>query len=240
MDTLNPMRRLLLLAALAATVAGCATKSGPIGPKPVVKSIEIIPATLPTYYSLQNLSAVQFLVPIAALGYSMNSKEKAKQLTERLPAATFRIDDQLTNTVAELLRQKGYAVSVLSDAKRRPDSPDWFDYEQVPHSADALIHVYFSDVGVESPRSTTDYIPRMNVSVMSYTKQNKGYPYETTIYYGVDAKAGTEYSVVADPKHLYPDFDFMLNNLETVRENFKGSVKLVAERIAAQLHAALQ
>lgn len=234
------MLKTLLLTAFAALIVGCASKPVYTGPKPIVRTIAIIPATLPQYYSLQNLSAIQFLVPIANIGYAMNSKEKAKLLTERIPAISFRIDEDLTAAVAESLRSKGYEVTVLSDVKRRPNDPDSIEYESFPHSTDALLHVYFSDVGVVSPRTTTDYLPRVNVSAMTFVKQNRSYPYETTIYYGVDSKEGTDYSIAADPKHSYPDFESIINNLDLVRSNIRTSVGRIAQRIAEQAHAALK
>ena len=234
------MSTYLPLAALAALLIGCSSQPIDSGPKPVVRTISILPASLPQYYSLQNLTAVEFLVPIVGLGYMLNAKEKAKLLTDRLPTPTFRIDEDLTSAVAESLRSKGYVVTVLADIERVPGDPDWFDYERVPHSTDALMHVYFSDVGVVSPRTTPNYLPRVNVSVIAYVPQNKSYPYETTLYYGIDAKAGTDYSVMADPKHSYPDFDFIVNNLDLVRSNIRASLNDIGQRIAEQAHAAFK
>ena len=190
----NPLTVLLATTAL---LVGCASKPADTGPKPVVRSIAIVPATLPTYYSLQNLSTVQFFVPIASIGYAMNSKEKAKLLTARLPSQSFRIDEDLTSTLADSLRKMGYEVTVLTDIKRLLDDPDSQELNKLKHTSDAVVHIYFSDVGVLSPRSTTDYLPRMNVSVITYTVANKAYPYESTIYYGADATSDKSYSIEA-------------------------------------------
>jgi hypothetical protein len=233
------LKHLLLLLATV-FLFGCASKQVPTGPKPVVRSIALVPATLPQAYSLQNLSAVQFLVPIASLGYAMNSKAKAALLTQKIAADSFRIDQDLTDAVMNALRSKGYEVNMVSDLKRVVGSPDYIEYEKLPHVGDALVHVYFADVGIESPRSSTNYFQRVNVNTMVYVQQNKSYPYESAIYYGVDAKPGKEWAIEADPTLVYPDFDFVINNLETVRTNFKTGVKLAAERIADNIHAALK
>ncbi len=233
------MLKTLFLAASAALLIGCASKPVDTGPKPVVRTISVVSATLPQYYSLQNLSAVQFLIPIASLGYSMNSRDKAKLLTDKLPAPSFRPDEDLTTAVADALRSKGYEVTILKDVKRTPDRPDSINLETLPHETDALVHVYFSDVGVESPRTTTNYLPRVNVNSLVYVRQNQSYPFDSVVYYGVDAREGKDWAMAADPKHAYPDFDFMVNNLDVVRSQFSQSAKQIGQRLAERIHAAL-
>jgi hypothetical protein len=232
------MLKSLALLLATALLLGCANK--PTGPKPVVRSIAILPATLPTNYSLQNLSSVQLVVPIAGIGYAISSKEKAKVLTQRMAEPSFRIDEDLTNAVADTLRKKGYEVTILTDVKRRPNDPDSLEVSEVKHTSDALVHVYFTAVGVVSPRNTTEYFPRMNAFVLCYTPANKSYPYETSVYYGFDADDDKSYSIAADASEKYGDFDVVLNSLEKVRTNFRASARKVGERLAEQVHVNLR
>jgi hypothetical protein len=235
----------MLLGLAAAVLVGCSTPP-PTGPKPVVRTIDLVPATLPQYYSLQNQSTVTLFIPIASIGYSMNAKAKAKLFTEKLPDTGFRPDEELTNTVATALRAKGYEVNVLQDIKRLPDSADYIDLAKFAHKADALVHVYFSDVGIGSPRNTTDYFPRVSVTTTVYLQGNKSWPYESGIYYGMDARDAKDAQddkssyVTSDPNYKYSDFDDVMANLDMVRKHLKAGAVAAGLRIAEQVHAAVK
>lgn len=233
------LKRTFTLIALTLLV-GCASKPVDTGPKPVIRSVALVPATLPQSYSLQSTTAVQFLIPLAALAAASDSKAKAKVFTEKLSAPDFQIDRDLTEAVAGALKAKGYEVTVLQNLQRLPGSPDYFDYSKLTHGSDATAHVYFSDVGLESPRGRTEFFQRLNISGMVYVPVNKSYPYETTIHYGIDARDGKDWAIAADAQHVYPNFEFVVNNLGTVRANFKTGIQLVAARIAEQIHAAIK
>jgi hypothetical protein len=219
---------------------GCASKPVNTGPKPVIRSVALIPATLPQQYSIQSTTAIQFLIPIAAAAAAVDSRAKTKAFADKLRSPDFQIDQELTDTVVASLKAKGYDVTVLQNLQRSVDSPDYFDYSKLSNSADAMVHVYFSDVGLESPRGKTEFFQRVNATGMVYVPQNKTYLYEASVYYGIDAKEGKDWAIMADPKHVYPSFEFVLNNLDTARANFKIGVKLVAERLADQIHAAIK
>jgi hypothetical protein len=234
------MLKLALSLLVITSFLGCVSKPVSTGPKPVIRTVALIPATLPQQYSIQSTTAIQFLIPIAAAAAAIDSKAKAKTFADKLRSPDFQIDQELTGAVVESLKAKGYEVTLLQNIQRSADSPDYFDYPKLSHSADATVHVYFSDVGLESPRGKTEFFQRVNVTGMVYVPQNKTYPYESSIFYGIDAKEGKEWAILADPKHVYPSFDFVLSNLDTVRANFKVGVKLVAERLADQIHGAIR
>jgi hypothetical protein len=208
----------------------------------VIKSIAIVPATGPHVYSLHNRSAIQFLVPIAALGYAMSSSDRAKVLNEKLPDPSFRLGETFTNSVAERLRANGYEVTILTDVKRKPGSPDTLeqDLADVPTTADAVLHLSFYDVGVESPRGSTDYLPRLNVYTTTYVRQNSSYPYEATVYYGIDASEAKEYYIPHDPKHVYNDFDAIIKDPQALRSNLSSGAAAVGVRVAERVHLAFK
>jgi hypothetical protein len=231
-------RNFILLA--AAFLVGCASKSVDTGPKPVIRTVALIPATLPQSYSIQSPTAIQFLIPIAAAAAAMDGRAKGKVFAEKLKSPDFQIDQDLTDAVAASLKAKGYEVTILQNLQRTAGSPDYFEYAKLPESADAIVHVYFSDVGLESPRGKTEFFQRLNVTGAIYVPKNKSYPYESAIYYGIDAKEGKDWAIAADPKHVYPSFEYVISNLDTVRANFKVGLALVADRLADQIHAAMK
>jgi hypothetical protein len=234
--------RRVLTVLLAALVAACGSAPEVEQvPKPIVKTIAIVPPASPRSYSLQNLSAVQFLVPIAALGYGIHSSQRQAELNSKLPDPTFRLDETLANAVADRLRDNGYEVTILNNVERDPESPDSLKLElsDLETSADAVVHLYFEAVGVESPRRTTDYLPRISANVATFVRSNSSYPYYATVYYGVDATQPSHYHIPQESRHTYSNFAALIDNIENVREHFRQGTITVGNRIADRVHLAL-
>ncbi len=229
----------ILLALVAFVIAGCAAKPPqPVLPKPQVKRIAIIAATEPAEYFLQNLSALQFVVPIAATINHLDSKEKARLFNARFQSMQPKLAQTLTDTVATSLKQMGYSVEILDGINRPADSPDNIDYEKVVSTADAILHVTISEVSLVSPRSSNNYLPRFNASGVLFVKGREDYLYEGAIHYGIDARKGQAWAIEADPAFAYPTFEAVTGSLEDIRKRFSESAVLLARRIAEQTHAA--
>jgi hypothetical protein len=230
-------RPLLALAALV--IVGCAAKQPqPVLPKPQINSIAIIAATEPAEYTLQNLSAVQFVVPIAATFNHLDSKEKARMFNAQLQPSQAKVAQTLTDAVADTLRQRGYRVEILSGIVRPADSPDTIDYDKVVSTSDAILHVSISEVGLISPRSSNNYLPRFNASGVLFVKGREDYLYDGVVQYGVDARKGEAWAIEADPSFAYPSFEAVAASLDEIRRRLSESAVLVAKRIAEQAHAA--
>jgi len=97
------MLRLLLAATTFLFATACSTQPKVVAPKPVIKSIAIIPATSPTNYTLENVSAVQFLIPLAATVNYLDSKQKAKEFNEKLATQRPSLGPRFTDEVAQSL-----------------------------------------------------------------------------------------------------------------------------------------
>lgn len=240
------MRRLVIKAAIAAmavaTIAGCGSKPVNTGPKPVIKTIAVVPPATPASYSLQNLSAVTFLIPISQLGYAQSNADRTKALSAGLRDPGFKLDEVLTSAVVESLRKQGFEVSVLADVKRQQRRPDTLEQElsELPTKADAVLHLGFEDVGLESPRRTTDFLPRVIVNVASFVRQNESYPYDATLYYGVDATEPRPHHIPHEPKHAYASFDAAMADLAGVRAVLRHGAVALGTRIAEQAGAAFK
>lgn len=236
------MFRVVTAVLLASMLAGCASVSTPDAQKPRISSIAIVPATPPQSYSLKNVTAVQFMFPIVGVGYALDSMNKTDLLTARLQKGDTSLADVLTNSVAQALREAGYRVVVMDGIKRVPGDPDDIDYDKLGYREDALLHLYFSDVGLYSSRTSISYVPRVNAKAVVYAKNYPGQLYDTTIYYGADAsdRGADTWAIAADPRFSYPDFDDVLKNLGSVQEAFNTGASKIGKRLAAQLVAALR
>ena len=235
------MIRSVIALVFAVVLASCASKPIVAVPKPTIKSIAIVPATNPLAYTIYNANpALVMFFPIASLGYSLDGRAKAKLFTEKVIATKVTLGLELTNAMAASLREYGYSVQVLENVKRAPNAPDDIDYDNIEHSADALVHLSFSEVGLLSPRLSTQYVPRLNASGVVFVRGHRDYLYDETIYYGADAREGKRGTIVADAKFAYLDFDFVLNNLSSVLGAFSAGAREVAKRMSEQIHEAVK
>lgn len=240
------MRQLVTLLTMSVVMASCATKPQVVVPKPTIKSIVLVPATTPLTYTVDNRNAaIGLLLPGIAgiapgIAYAVENRSKSKVLTERLHALEFSPGANFTNAMAEALRKSGYSVQILENVTRTPRDPDNIDYEKLTYAADAVLHLYFSEIGIYSPPATVDYLPRLNASGVIFVKGHPDYLYGETIYYGVDSREGKSWGVSADPKFAYRDFETVLSGIESLKEAFSIGVKEVTQRMAEQIHAALK
>jgi hypothetical protein len=64
--------------------------------------------------------------------------------------------------------------------------------------------------------------------------------YSESIYFGVDAKEGKKWAIMADARFGYPSFDVVLTNLESVQGAFSTGVREIAKRMSEQIHEAVR
>ena len=208
--------------------------------KPTIKSIAIVPATDPASYTIQNASGIQWVLPITSAGYALDNRAKAKLFTERLAATKFAPGRQFTYAMAEALRSHGYSVQILENITRTTNDPDNIDYKELSYSADAVLHLYFSEIGFRSPPTSTNYLPRLNARGIVFVKNHPDYLYDETIYFGIDARPGKTWAIVADEKFAYSGFDPILENLDSVKAAFSTAIREVSMRMSGQIHAAIK
>lgn len=234
------MLRSLLLTSTVLLATACSSAPKVAEPKPVIKSIALIPATSPVNYTLENLSAVQFVIPLAATFNYLDSKEKAKAFNQKLSARPVSLGGSLTDEVAKSLRSFGYEVQILDNVARPPDDLDNVDYTKVVTTADAVLHVRFTEVGLLSTRSSPSYLPRVDAYGTLFVKGRSSYLYEQEIYYGVDARAGKAWSIPSDPTFAYPSFDAVISGIDAVRGAFQTGAVAISKRMAEQVHKSIR
>lgn len=233
-----PLIRCLVLA-LFALAAGCASKPQPVLPKPVIRTIALIPATEPRAYTLSNVNAVEFLSPLVGTVIRLDARDKQGLFNERMRARKPALARSFNDAVIAAMRAYGYEVRVLEIA-RDPESPDWIDWQKLRYDADAVMHVALSEAGLHSPRSSTDYLPRLNAYATLTPKGHEDYLVDQEMYYGLDAKKGSEWSLAADPAFAYDGFNTLINKLDDVQARFDRAARQLAERLAAHTHAQIR
>lgn len=234
------MLKLTLSIAAALLTAACANQPKTVSVRPVIRSIAIIPASEPAIYSLENRSAVQFLIPLAATVNYLDSKSKAKTLNDKLLAQPSALGMKLSDDIATALRGYGYQVQVLDAITRPIGDLDNVDYDKVSAAADAILHLRFTEVGLFSPRSSNSYLPRVNAQGTLFVKGRNDYLYDQEIYYGVDARSGNTWAIAADHRFAYPTFDSVMAGLDGVREAFVSGASAISKRMSEQVHESIK
>ena len=200
-----------------------------------IKRIAIIAALDPPTYTLKNAAP--------PLGYPMqfwvnkaDSKKKARLLNERLRASPMGLGAVLTQNVMEALRERGYTVDVLEGISRTTDDPpDDVDYSRVHADADAVLHIWISEVGIYSSPMSALYLPRVNASARLFMQGHEDLLYEEDLYYGVDSREGKSWGIAPDPKFSFPTFDDVMGRIDEVRGSFDTGAQQIGKRMAEQI-----
>jgi hypothetical protein len=216
-------------------LTACATHSKTIASKPAIKRIAIIPASNPRWYSFEN-AAPPIGYPFQFWVNKLDSKSKAKLFNDKMNSQPTTLGADFTEEVVTALRGYGFTVEILEGLTRPADDPDDIDYDKVSTEADAILHLWISEVGLYSSRMSRDYIPRVNASGKLFAKGRDDNAYDEDIYYGVDAKEGKEWAIVPDPKFAYPSFEAVMSNIDGVRSAFATGALEISKRISERIY----
>lgn len=234
------MLKFFVTAATVLVIGACSTQPKTSVPRPVIKSIAIVPATNPKTYTIQNVSALQFVIPFAGAAHAGDSKDKTVILNQRMAGRIATLASSFTESVAAALRIKGYQVQVLAQVARSTDDPDDVDYDRLTTNADAILHLKFTQVGLYSSYTSTAYLPRVNVRGMMYLNGKDDVPYDQEIYYGGDARDGKPWAIASDPQFAIADFQSVLGNLDGVVKMFHAGVAAITDRMSTQIHDSIK
>jgi hypothetical protein len=237
--TLQTIARNAVLLALACALCACST-AAKHAPRPAVRTIAVIPAVDPDWYSLRNANLLGHLSGIADLAFAQDSRVKARAFTEKLIGLTPPLGAELTKSVVDGLNRQGFVATVVPTADLVGQDLRDIDYEKIKTPADAVLHVYFTDVGVYSGLTSVHYLPRTNIYGYLFSPKDAGYIHEETVYYGADGREGKTWSVPADPSFAYRSFEDLQGKVAEVASGFAQGTREAAQRMAENFGRALR
>lgn len=221
------------LAALAVTVSlvvGCS--SAPRKSPAEVKQIRILPVAPIDRLYTENKS-----IPVGVLWQAIADRVKSNDFNDRMSVTRDVLASRFTEALKRELNAQGFEASTLEGVPRPSKDPDNIDYDHLP-SADPVLHVYFSEMGMLSSRFSLDYLPKVNVYAALIKPGDEDYIYQEAIRYGVDAGSQDEtWSVPSDPRFRWPSFDALINMPEVVVQSYEAGVDALAARIAKNIQA---
>jgi hypothetical protein len=216
-------------------LTACATHPKTIASKPVIKRIAVIPASNPRWYSFENAAAPVANTTLLFWVNKIDSHGKAKIFNDKMNAQPAALGVDLTEQVVTSLRDHGFTVEILDGVARPADDLDNIDYDKVSTNADAILHLWISQVGLYSSPLSSNYIPRVNASGKLFVRGEDDNVYDEDLYYGVDAKKGKTWAILPDPKYAYPSFDAVVARIEEVRSSFADGTREISTRMSAQI-----
>lgn len=228
-------RRIYALLSTVSVLAlsGCA--SHVTTPRPTFKEIAVIPVTSPTSIYTENRMLAAPLIP-AMIASSVANRLKTNEFNERMARARDALGPRFTQMLVEELRAQGFSAHVFDTFTRSSKAPDDINYDKLP-TQDAVLHIWFTDVSMDSPRTSSDYVPRVNIEARFYPKRNVPYEHQLYLYYryGTDANGEKSWSIPSDPKYRYANFDSLMRGADSVAESWEMAMREMARRIAHDL-----
>ncbi|HSB97870.1 MAG TPA: hypothetical protein VLC91_15525 [Spongiibacteraceae bacterium] len=189
---------------------------------------------------MENKNGVQILAPIASVGFAVDSHKKQQLFSEKVVAQNTSMGKDLTDYLVHALEGAGYQVVLLDNVNRPVEDPEDIELAKIDTDAEAILQVYFDNVGLFSSSFSTDYLPRVDIRATLYSPQRKDELYDETLNYGVDASAGEPTSIVANPKFAYPSFDNVMMRVPEITAVFATGTQAIGERLVEQIKAVLK
>lgn len=231
--TWTSLRTMFILLLSAATILIGACGSSPVRPPIPFRAIALIPVASPQSIYVEN-RRLPLPLPLS-IASSIANRGKDAEFSRRMDAARKELGPRFTRMLMEELQAQGFNVQTLEGFARSTTDPDNIAYAKLP-TKDAVLHVWFNDVSMDSPRTSSDYLPRVNVDATFYPEPSRPDDGQSLYYrYGTDANGSKPWSIPASDKYRYPNFDALIANSDDVAESWTVGLREMAKRIARDL-----
>lgn len=175
-------------------------------------------------------------IPLGVLWQSVADRIKSSDFNERMEATRKDMGPKLTAALVRQLVAQGYEAQVVEGVSGR-SAESAIDESKLPPT-DAVLRVYFNEVGMFSARFSRDYVPRVNLSAYLVRGETEDSLYSETLYYGADAtNEKASWSVPANPDHHWSSFNELVEHPQEVAQSYDHAVNALATRVAQNIRA---
>lgn len=222
---------------LAIGISGCAKPSGALVEEvpavPVPRKIAVLTVNSPEKLHTQNKGLLSGIAYPAWLEM-LDNRWKTKDFNAKLDSVRSGMGVKMTTDLVAAFEQEGFEVALLTGPKGPSNDPENVDYKKLATDS-AILHLWFHDVGMYSGRTSSHYVPRINVTAYLLYAHIEEYLYNETLYYGADARGEDYWSIPAPPNHRFPDFPAMVENQSDVVESYHTGIRAVAIHLSKEL-----
>lgn len=160
---------------------------------------------------------------------------RAVELANLMREHDVKLGEELTQALLAALQEQGVDVALLDDVPRFTDDPTAIDYAKFAAPHELVLSGNFDAVGFYSGRFTTQFRPRVNVTVNLVRCKDEKYIYSQSVYYGADARKPAEDQIPADPKYVFESYQDVMARPDDVVASLREGVQRIARQVAAQV-----
>lgn len=208
-------------------------KPAPDRPIAKIAVLAIFPSRQVKVYN-QNAAGIAFGI-LPALFYGLDIDKKGAEYVAEMNRRRMTLAPELARLLQRELGRK-YQVTWLRQRPRLKEDKS-VDYSHIETDADAILSVFYGQVGYLSPHSLTDYYPFLHLGVRMLDARTK-----STIYYKqlavhpLSAKLAGRYDAVqSDDRYRYATFEALMADFERSIQGLLEGQEQLAQRIARDL-----
>ena len=108
---------------------------------------------------------------------------------------------------------------------------------RIAFESDLALQVRIEAIGFHSGFGSVAYLPKVNVGVISFTRKGADYPYEASIYFGVDARRGKDWTILSPETVNFASYEALVADPVAVDAIYREALGKIADRLVAQFKA---
>lgn len=169
---------------------------------------------------------------MASLGVERERRAHIKVLIEM----ELNLHQELMDALKAEFKNSNQELFDLESPKYYPGEPENLDITASKSKSDWIMTANIFDVGVSNNFSANKFVPRLNVSFYVTNRHTEESVYDTSIYYGADARKSTPDQIPVDPNQGFENFNDILGaRKKEYVQALRSGVSAIAKTVALQV-----
>jgi len=207
----------------------------PSAEKPIAKiAILTVRASQNVKVYNQNAAGTTFGI-LPALIYGLDIDKKGAEYSAEMNKRKMTLAPELANLLHKELSRKYKIVLLRQTAKLKEDKTP--DYSSVQTDADAILNVFYGQVGYLSPHNDTDYLPVLIFGARLLDAQSKETIYYRQFAYWPKGQKASEvfYRIDSDERYRFGNYEALMAGFERSIEGLLLGQGQLVEQLARDL-----
>lgn len=165
-------------------------------------------------------------------------KNRINELKAALEKQAFNVQEELASATLSALKEANQSAIPGDGIKYEKDDPTSIDYKNSAITADSILTVTISNMGLYSSRLKTTFAPRLNISFELVDIKTEDSIYSQSISYGADANKNSDDEITANANYTFASFEDALSRAGELVEAYRDGIKRTAQLAAQQIKRA--